>query len=176
MARQWRAERLRLEAIANAADSNVQVERTAADRLALQARELELDNARLKSDLAYLETLLPAGDGQSGVAVRGLRVEVDLAGSQLQIRALVTQGGRIDKDFTGAAQIVLQLSAQGRTVSQLFPDANSAPALREALKLNFRRAHRVQAVVPLPAGAIVRSVQLRVLAGGAVHAQQTAMP
>jgi len=37
------------------------MEQTAAERLAAQVRTLEVENARLKADLAYLESLLPAG-------------------------------------------------------------------------------------------------------------------
>ena len=166
----------RLQAIANAADSQVKMERSAAERLARQARELEIDNARLKSDLTYLESLLPASDGHAGMAVRGFRVEFDAAQSQLYFRALLTQGGRLERDFVGSLQLQVQLQVSGRAVTLIVPDQSTAPVLREIFKLNFRRAHRVQAMVPLPAGAVVRSVQLRVLEGGAVRAQQTAMP
>ena len=171
-----RTELARLQAIANAADSQIKMERSAAERLARQARELEIDNARLKSDLTYLESLLPSSDGQAGMAVRGFRVEFDAAQSQLHFRALLTQGGRLDRDFIGTLQLQVQLQASGRPMMVTVPDQNSSPVLREMFKLNFRRAHRVQAMVPLPAGAVVRSVQLRVLEGGAVRAQQTAMP
>ncbi|MBP8306715.1 MAG: DNA-binding protein [Burkholderiaceae bacterium] len=170
------AELNRLQAIANAADSQVKMERSAAERLARQARELEIDNARLKSDLTYLESLLPASDGQAGMAVRGFRVEFDSAQSQLHFRALLTQGGRVERDFIGSLQLLVSLQSAGRAVTLTVPDQASSPVLRETFKLSFRRAHRVQAMVPLPAGASVRSVQLRVLEGGAVRAQQTAMP
>ena len=176
-ARQLEAAELnRLQAIANAADSQVKVERSAAERLARQVRELEIDNARLRSDLAYLESVLPAADGQAGMAVRGFRVEFDAAQSQLSFRALLTQGGRLERDFDGSLQLQVQLQVSGRTTTLIVPDQATSPVLREMFKLHFRRAHRVQAVVPLPAGAIVRSVQLRVLEGSAVRAQQTAMP
>ena len=170
------AELNRLQAIANAADSQVKVERSAAERLARQVRELEIDNARLRSDLTYLESVLPAADGQAGMAVRGFRVEFDAAQSQLSFRALITQGGRQERDFDGSLQLQVQLQASGRTTTLIVPDQGTSPVLREMFKVRFRRAHRVQAVVPLPAGAIVRSVQLRVLEGSAVRAQQTAMP
>lgn len=170
------AELSRLQAIANAADSQVKMERSAAERLARQARELEIDNARLKSDLTYLESLLPASDGQAGMAVRGFRVEFDASQSQLYVRALLTQGGRLERDFVGSLQLQVQLQVSGRAVTLIVPDQGTSPVLRETFKLNFRRAHRVQAMVPLPPGAVVRSVQLRVLEGGAVRAQQTAMP
>lgn len=171
-----RGERTRLEAIANAADSQIKVEREAAERLARQVRELELDNARLKADLTYLENLLPAGDGETGLAIRGLRVESDATQSQLNVRALLTQGGRSDRDFVGSLQLVLQVTVQGRAQTLTVPEPGAPAALRETLKLSFRRAHRVQAVIPLPPGATVRSAQLRVLEGGVVRAQQTAMP
>ncbi len=166
----------RLQGIANAADSQLKVERSAGERLARQVRELELDNARLKSDLAYLESMLPATDGQPGMAVRGFRVEHDAAQSQLNFRALLTQGGRLERDFVGSMQLQVQLQVAGRPLTLIVPEQGAPAVLREKFKLSFRRAHRVQAVIPLPAGSAVRAVQLRLLEGGVVRAQQTAMP
>ena len=124
------AELGRLQAIANAADSQVKMERSAAERLARQARELEIDNARLKSDLTYLESILPASDGQAGMAVRGFRVEFDSAQSQLHFRALLTQGGRLERDFVGSLQLLVNLQSAGRAVTLTVTDQATSPVLR----------------------------------------------
>ena len=43
------------------------------------------------------------------------------------------------------------------------------------MRLTFQRVRRLEGQLDVPAGAVVRSVQLRVLEGNAVRAQQTAV-
>jgi hypothetical protein len=71
------AELNRLQAIANAADSQVKVERSAAERLARQVRELEIDNApAIRSHLSG--SVCPPPMGRLAWRLR-CRVEFDAA-------------------------------------------------------------------------------------------------
>ena len=55
-----------LSALAQSADSRLQIEKSTAERLTLQVRTLEQENAKLKSDLAYMEGLLPNNAANAG--------------------------------------------------------------------------------------------------------------
>lgn len=188
------AERDRLAAIVNAADGELKVEKTAAERLGAQVADMERENARLQADLAYLERLLPAAAGEGDVAIRGLQVEIEAPDGgmgvesapargdgappverRLRYRALLTQSGRADRPFVGTLQLVLTTTAAGRPGSFSWPESGDAAA-RERAKVTFRRFQRVEGSLELPADVTIRSVQLRVLEAGAVRAQQTASP
>ncbi|MBN9462740.1 MAG: hypothetical protein J0H00_16155 [Burkholderiales bacterium] len=166
-------ERERLAARLVAGDSALRVDEAAAERLAQQLKALEAENAELKSDLAYLESLLPAGDERGPVAVRRFEVRPDSSDSgRMRYRALVMQTGRGDRVFTGSLQLVVTTAQDGRTATFTLPEAGAAEA-RERMQLSFRRLLRVQGRFDVPRGATVKSVELRVLERGAVRARQS---
>ena len=141
-------------------------------------RLLEAENGKLKADLAYLESLLPAPEvtGDGPVAIRRFQVEAGDAPNQLHYRALLAQGGRAEREFSGSFQLVVATeSAQGKAANWTWPEAGSADA-RDRTRLHFKRFLRVEGSVDVPPGVRVRSVQLRVLERGVVRAQQNATP
>ena len=165
------SERERAVAQAGAAEARLRVERTALERLAAQVRTLESESARLKADLTYLESLLPAGESEGPIAIRRLDVQPDAKPAHLRYRALLTQDARADKDFEGTFQLVVALvrGEQGSTV--VLPSEDEALGFR----VSFRRFQRVEGIVEIPEGAKVRSVQMRIFEGRALRAQQSAM-
>lgn len=166
------AERQRLAMLAGGADSRLTVERTAAEQLAAQVRTLVVENAQLKADLAYMESLLPAGESEGVIAIRRFEVQPDGQPGRMRYRALLIQGGRSERDFEGTLQLLVGGEADGnRTVLAVRQSAAGA----EPIRVSFRRYQRVGGLFDVPPGARVRSVQMRVLEGGAVRAQQTVM-
>lgn len=168
------AERQRVAATAVSAESQVLIERAAAARLEQQIKALEAENAELKVDLAYLESLLPAADSQGPVAIRRFEVEPEAAGSnRMRYRALLMQAGRKERVFSGSLQLLVTTLSHGRAKTVTLPDDGPAEA-RERMKLSFRRLLRVEGHFEIPQGAALKSVQLRVLERGTLRAQQTA--
>ncbi len=167
-------EKQKLDGFVNSASSQIKVEKTAAERLAGQIKSLEEENARLKSDNAFFESLLPAGSGTDvGVSIRRFEVSPDTAPNQVRYRALVMQGGRQEKEFSGTVQFIFNTVVAGRSGFWIWPDQASAEA-RERAKLTFKRYQRLEGNLELPAGTTVRSVQLRILERGEVRVQQSA--
>jgi hypothetical protein len=172
------AERDRLATLANAADSELRVERAAVERLAQQVRTLEGDNARLKADLAYLESLLPAGGpaGEKGLSIRRLEVmPAEAAANEYRYRALLVQSGRDDRDFVGNLQFAVSGMSGGKPVTLTLPDQAApdlGPQARDRIAVQFRRTLRVEGRIAVPAGIVVKSIQMRVVERGAVRAQQ----
>jgi hypothetical protein len=161
--------------IVGPAASELSIERSTQHQLAAQIKSLEAENSKLKEDLAFFESLLPAERASGGVSIR--RLKADIAGTnQLRYRLLVMQGGKGDRDFIGAVQLAVTVLQNGKSVVLLFP-ANEAAAGSdvEPFQLAFKRYQRVEGLLTLPAGVQMQSVQARVLEKGQLRTQQTAI-
>ena len=164
-------ERDKLLSEANASESKLNMERAAQQQWMKQAKSLELENNRLKEDLAFFESLIPADIGSRGIAIRRMNVEA-VAGNQLRYRVLVMQGGKGVTEFTGALQLLVNGQQAGKGVLLQFPDAKAQNA--EPFKIGFKHYQRLEGVITLPDGMLAKTVQARVLERGQIRAQQSA--
>jgi hypothetical protein len=168
---QLSAERDEFSATVNAAESQLNIERSAQKQLASQVRVLEAENMRLKEDLAFFESLLPNATGPQGIAIRRLKID-QVAPNQLRYRLLVMQGGKADKQFVGSLQLAITGMQDGRNAMMTFPEGNLTE--RERFKLSFKHYQRVEGILTLPEGVSTKLVQARVLENGQVRAQLSA--
>lgn len=166
-----KAERDQFSTTVNAAESQLNIERSAQKQLAAQVKTLETENIRLKEDLAFFESLLPADTGAHGVSIRRLKAEI-VAPNQLRYRLLVMQGGKGERDFVGNLQLAITVLQGGKSAMMTFPEASSSDV--EKFKLGFKHYQRVEGVLTLPEGATIKSVQARILEKGQTRAQQSA--
>jgi hypothetical protein len=167
-------ERERLTEIANKADSQIKMEKAASEQLAKQMKALESDNGKLLGDVAYLETLLPADGAAGNVAIRRLTVERDAGGlQQIRYKALVMQGGRDQKEFAGVLQIVATGTLNGKPLTVTLPE-QASPETKDRMKIAFKRYQRIEGFFDVPTGAVIKTVQLRLLEKGTLRAQETA--
>ncbi|HEY8608722.1 MAG TPA: DUF6776 family protein [Noviherbaspirillum sp.] len=164
-------ERDKLSTSANAAESQLNMERAAQKQLAAQIKVLESENVRLKEDLAFFESLLPNATGPQGIAIRRLKVDA-VAPNQLRYRLLVMQGGNGAQLFSGNLQLLVSAIQDGKNAMMTFPDRS--PAEQQKYVLSFRHYQRVEGVLTLPDGVTARSVQARVLEKGQLRAQLSA--
>jgi hypothetical protein len=162
-AAQLRAERDRAQSIADSADSLLKTERSTQESLTLRLRQLEDETMALRADLGFFERLLPAVG--EGVAVRGLQVEA-LAPGQLRYQLLMMQSGKTPPEFRGRYELLLAGVDEG-----------GKPWLSRGAKvqpLQFNQYAQVEGVVDHPDGAVVKTVQVRVIDhSGAVRATHT---
>jgi hypothetical protein len=164
------AERERSAAQAVQADNQLNVERATREQFGLQLKALEEDNGRLKADLAFFESLLPAPAAARGVVIRSFKLQPDADDGSLRYRLLVQQS-RPERDFAGDVTLAINLVKDGRALVMKLPDA-ALPAAGPP-RLAFRHYQRVEGSFPLPPGAVVRSVQVTISAGGEQRVQQT---
>ena len=149
--------------MSNTAESLLRTERAAQERLAQQVRQLEDERTRLRQDLGFFERLMPA-EGE-GLQVRGLMAEAGTAG-QLRFQMLVMQLGRNVPEFNGRYDLLLSGQNEGKPWTLALPGG--------ARPLTLKQYARVEGLVEHPAGAVIKSVQVRVIdAKGAVRATQT---
>ncbi len=171
------AQRDRLQAVANTAEAQLQMARGAQEGLAQQLKSAEAEVAQLKEDLAFFESLLPAGGNTSGIHVRSFRVSLDETDAlKMHYRLLIMQGGSKAfsslAEFRGEVQLVVSLMQGGKPVALTVPEAatNPLPGVR------LTHYQRIEGAFALPAGATVRAVTVRILQNGQLRATQTAMP
>jgi hypothetical protein len=173
--REVTAERDRFAALAAAHDSQLKVERAAQEQLAKQVSALEVEGSRLKEDLAFFESLLPAAAAATakGVVIRSFRVQPeDQAANTLRYRLLVQQAGKAEREFVGGVQMTVAYVQGGRPFTLTLPKPETGSD-DTALPLSFRHYQRLEGVFTLPAGAVARSVQVRIVANGEVRVQQS---
>lgn len=163
------AERDRFQTTVNAAESQLNIERSLQAQLGKQIKVLESENSKLKDDLAFFESLLPTDTGPQGITIRRLKVEM-IEPTQLRYRLLLMQGGKVARDFMGNYQLVVTLMQGDKSAMMTFPK----PEASESFKLSFKHYQRVEGVLAVPEGAIVKSVQIKILEKGALRAQQSA--
>jgi hypothetical protein len=161
--RQLRGQAEQARSIANTAESLLRTERAAQERLAQQVRQLESEKTALQADLGFFERLLPARG--EGLQLRGLMAE-PLAPGRLRYQLLVMQTGKDVPAFTGRYELLLAGQMEGKPWTQAMP-GGSQP-------LQLRQYARVEGVIEHPPGAVIKSVQARVIdAQGASRATQT---
>lgn len=149
--------------LSNTAESLLRTERAAQERLAQQVRQLEAERQRLRQDLGFFERLMPA-DGE-GLQVRGLMAEPGDQG-QLRFQMLVMQLGRNVAEFNGRYELLLTGQHEGKPWTLALPGG--------ARPITLKQYARVEGLVEHPPGAVIKSVQARVIdAKGAVRATQT---
>ncbi len=166
-------DRERLTKSSIASESGLMIEKSTAKQIAAQSKQLEAENAQLKEDLRFFESLLPTTGGADTISVRNLRGQLDLANNVLIVRLLVMQGGKQVNNFAGTVQVSAAGSADGRPMTWTYPVAGAA--VEAVGKLNFSRYQRVELAIPLAATpvktALLKSVQVKVMQGGTVRAQ-----
>jgi len=163
------SEAARLRAIANASESRLKIEQTAQIQLAAQVKTLEDENNRLKEDLAFFENLVPSERRGDKVSIHRFKVERDVLPGEFRYRLLVLQGGKLDREFHGSLQLVVEMQQDGRDATMIFPDSSDAG--NSAFKLNFKYFRRVEGTFRVPAGAKVRTIQARILENGSGEAR-----
>ena len=176
------AERERLLASSNTTDSRAVMDRSTLEQLGGQIKALESENARLKEDVAFFDSIT-AGRGASGsapagsnIAIRGLQVTPDTVPQQMRYRMLVSQGAKADRDFNGDLQLVLNLQQAGKAATINLPDAAPAVgAIDPQYRIGFRYYKRLEGTFRVPADASLKSLQAKIFEHGALRAQQTTL-
>ena len=158
---------------ASVAENQMRIERSARQQLATQVKALEIENGKLKDDLAFFESLLPADKTVGGVSIR--RLAANVAGpNQLRYRLVVMRGGKSEQEFTGTLQVAVTVLQNGKSAIMVFPEGGTRdPVDTEKFQLAFKRYQRVEGLLTLPDGAVMKSMQVRVLEKGQLRAQQT---
>jgi hypothetical protein len=152
-------------------ERQLQMERATYADLVKQMKTLADENAGLKEDLVFFQTLMPSGSKDGGVAVNRFVVQNDALPGEYRYRLLLTQSGQRTKDFVGTLQFVVNLQQDNKKIVMVLPPENEQAD--KAYKLNFRFYQRVEGSFRVSAGAVVKSVQVRVYENGSKEPKLT---
>ena len=152
-------------------DRQLQIEKAAQSDLARTFGQLQEENASLKEDLGFLRRLMSSGATPEGIGVSDLKVERDGVRNEYRYRMLLIQGGQRKQDFKGRVQIAARVLTGGVASMLNFPESDPG----DAGAFDFRFYHKVEGRFALPEGAVLKSVEVRVLAvpGGQVKLSRT---
>jgi len=165
-------EAAKLRAMASAGESHVQIERTTQQQLARQAKSLEMENSRLKEDLAFFENLAAAEGKEPGFTINRLQVEPNGNPGQYRYRLLAAaQGGKKDREFKGSVQLMVGLHQDGKSAMMLLPEPGDSA--RHRFNISFKHFQRVDGTFQVPTGARITSVEARLIQDGVTRASQT---
>lgn len=148
-----------------ASESQRQIEAVTYGDLAKQVKGLSTENASLKDDLAFFQSLLPAAGRDDTIALGRLKVEPDTVPGEFRYRMLLVQGGQRPADFQGHVQFVVSVVQGTEKIVLALPPVADGKTLE--FQLNFKSFQRVEGVFKIAPGAVVKSVQVRVYQNGA---------
>jgi hypothetical protein len=147
-----------------ALEGQMQIERATHDNLAGQMKTLTDENALLKEDLAFFQTLMTSrGDAAGGISINRFRVRVDALPGEYRYQLLVVQSRTRSREFQGKLQLVVDLVQDGQPQVLVLPRPGDKA---EPYNLNFKFYQRVDGVFRVPPEATVKRVQVRVLENG----------
>jgi cell division protein FtsB len=164
------SEREKLSSTANSADSELNFERSTQKQLVTQVQTLTAENNKLKEDLAFFENLIPATNGPEGVRIGAFKADASNK-TQIQYRLLVMQGGKNVQDFVGELQFLLTVVDNGKTVTLTLPEIKNNDTDR--LKLSFKYYQRLEGTLSVPEGAVIKTLQARILDKGQLRTFQS---
>ena len=147
-----------------AAERQLQIERATYGDLAKQVKALADENAAVKEDLAFFQTLMPAS-GREGVSINRFRVQKEAIPGEYRYRLLLVQAGQRVKEFQGNLEFVLNLEHNDRKFVLSLPPESEKKA--KEYQLSFKFFQRVEGTFKIAPGAVVKSLQVRVFENGA---------
>jgi uncharacterized membrane-anchored protein YhcB (DUF1043 family) len=148
------------------ADRQMQIDKAAAADLAKQVKALAFENAALKEDLAFFQSLMAMPGAREGtLSVNRFRLQPESIAGEYRYQMLLVQAGQRLRDFQGTLQFVLDVQQDGRKIVLTLPPDPDRSA-RE-YQLNFKFFQRVEGSFKLTPGSVLKGMQVRVFENGA---------
>lgn len=146
-----------------AAERQLQIELATHGNLSTQVRNLAEENALLKEDLAFFQTLMASGSEPGGISINRFRVQPDALPGEHRYRLLVVQSKQRVKEFHGSLQFIVDYEDGGKSEVVSLPRQGENA---QAYNLVFKFYQRVEGTFMVPPSAVIKKVQVRVLENG----------
>src|SRR5258708_2061152 len=127
--RDMAAERDRGTALSNSYEGELKVERAAQEQLMHQVQTLENETTRLKEDLAFYDSLLPAGKSDKGIVIRSFRLQPEDESQRMRFRLLIQQSGKAAPNFVGSVKSAVKFTQKAGSFVFEIPEADATPDL-----------------------------------------------
>ena len=154
----------KLRSLATQAERQLEIERAMHGDVAKQVKALLEENATLRDDLAFFQSLMPAGGEEGTVSVNRFRLDPSGMPGEYRYRLLLVHSGQKAKEFRGSLQLVLNVVEGGKVTAVTLPQPSERGA--KEFQLNFKFFQRVEGTFRVAPNAVVRSFQVRVFETG----------
>jgi len=158
-----KGERDKAQSVANTVDTLMTSEKVAQERLAVQNKQLEAENQRLRDDLGFFEKLIPTTGGD-GLAIRSVQAELH-NGREVKWQVLVIQSQKNPQEFSGQLDLSFTGVLNGK------PWVATLPGGSKSFKL--KQYGRMDGVFEPPQQVVIKSVTAKVMDGSVVKATQS---
>lgn len=146
----------------------LEIERVTQRNLTQSLKGLQEENAALREDAAFFRNLLSPNPASGGVSIYHAKLERNpLLPGEYRYRLLLLNAGPRDQEFTGSVQLLVSGVRDGHTVAMAQPEGAAG------LPVRFRYYQRLEGSFRLPAGMVVKGVQVRVYETGATQPKWT---
>jgi hypothetical protein len=160
------AENAELHAQVTATERQMQIERATYGDLARQVKSLTEENASLREDLAFFQSLMNVDAKEGALSVNRFRVQPESLPGEYRYRLLLVQTGQRMKEFQGKLQFVLNLQQGDRKLVLTLPAEGEKDT--KQYQLSFKFFQRVEGTFKVAPDAVVKSLQVRVFENGSV--------
>lgn len=147
-------------------ERQMQIERATYGELAKQVKTLSAQNATLREDLAFFQSLMTAGGKEGAVSINRFSVQPEALAGEYRYRLLLVQNGQRMKEFQGTLQFVLNLEQGDRKFVITLPPEGEQNV--KDYQVNFKFFQRVEGTFKVAPDAVVKSLQIRVFENGSV--------
>jgi hypothetical protein len=151
-------------------ERQLQMEHATYADLVKQVKALAEENATIKEDLAFFQTLMSSSGKEGGVAVSRFLVQNDGRPGEYRYRLLLLQTGQRNKDFQGYLQFAVNLQQDNKKAVMNLPDDAQDG---KGFKLDFRIYQRLEGTFRVAPNAVVKSIQVRVFEHGSSEPKLT---
>jgi multidrug efflux pump subunit AcrA (membrane-fusion protein) len=145
-------------------ERKLQIDRATYGDLAKQVKTLSEENAALKEDLAFFQSLMASDAKELGLSINRFRVQPDALPGEYRYRLLLVQSGQRIKEFQGTLQFLVYLEQSDRKFVLTLPPEDQKNS-RE-YQVNFKFFQRVDGTFKVAPGTTVKSLQVRVFENG----------
>lgn len=147
-------------------ERQMQIERATYGDLARQVKTLSEENAGLREDLAFFQSLMAAGGKEDALSLNRFRVQPEALPGEYRYRLLLVQNGQRIKEFQGTLQFVLNVEQGDRKFVITLPPEGEKNV--KDYQIHFKFFQRVEGTFKVAPGAVVKSLQIRVFENGSV--------
>jgi hypothetical protein len=147
-----------------AAERQLLIERATYGDIGKQVKLLTAENATLKEDLAFFQSLMPAAGKDGTITINRFKLQPEALPGEYRYQLLLVNAGQRTKEFQGRLQFVLNLQQRDRKVVLTLPPDSDENALE--YRLNFKFFQRVEGTFKIAPDAEVKGLQVRVFENG----------
>jgi hypothetical protein len=146
------------------AERQLQIEHATYGDMEKQMKSLSGENATLKEDLAFFQSLMPASGKDGALTVNRFRLRPEALPGEYRYRLLLVQTGLRAREYRGRLEFVLSLQQGDRQLVLTLPSQQDKNA--KEYMLSFKFFQRIEGTFKIPPDAVVKSMQVRVFENG----------